>query len=545
MTLAIAYATLVSAALASAAAVAELLLRALNKPVRWAWAGALALVIPVTGWVMLAPRANDVASPVATILSPTLVPDRAAIEQASAPVVYPWLDTSDRVLGWVWLGASLLLLLAIAAGQSQLVRARRRARPDRVHGHRVLITEDLGPAVAGLSEPVVLLPRWVVALDDASQRLLLAHEVEHARSRDTSLLLGGAMVAALLPWNPVVWWLTWRLRVAVELDCDRRVLAANPSIRQYVDLLLLAAGKNRLAARLFAAHFGEYNSDLERRICAMTETRLRLRPVLATTAISALLLAVACEAPRPDPVAPGLTSATDPASATILLERDADSQVSLLQGSQFPVYPGILREAGIEGRAVVRFVVDEKGLANVNSFEVVNSTHELFSVAVRTALPGMRFKPAEKGGEPVEVRVEQPFTFNIVDATKSKSEAWVPLARNRGQLPDVHVSGISKSGVVELKARPSGDPAVVRRGERTRGVVERPSIVIKSIAGVELKAVRGSDQRVKSAFGEIDPQDIEAIEVYKPAVCPANATVECPMIVITLKRGREAAYRQR
>lgn len=543
MTLAIAYAILVSAALASAAAVAELLLRALNKPVRWSWAGALALVIPVTGWVMLAPRAYEAPMPAATMVPLTEGPVQAAVAQASGPAFATWLDTSDKVLGWMWLGATLLLLLAIAAGQSQLVRARRRARPDRVHGHRVLITEDLGPAVAGLSEPVVLLPRWVVALDDASQRLLLAHEVEHARSRDTSLLLGGAIVAAILPWNPVVWWLTWRLRVAVELDCDRRVLAANPSIRRYVDLLLLAAGKNRLSARLFAAHFGEYTSDLERRICAMTETRLRLRPVLATTAISALVLAVACEAPRPDPVGPRLTSGTDPAPPTILSERDVESQVSLLQGSQFPVYPGILREAGVEGRAVVRFIVDENGVADVGSFEVVNSTHELFSLAVRTALPGMRFKPAEKGGEPVERRVEQPFTFTLVGSTEPKSR--VPLSRRRGELPDVHVSGIPSAGVVEPKARPSGEPSVILRTERSRELGDRPSIVIKSIEGVELKAVRGSDQRVKSAFGEIDPQDIEAIEVLKGrAACPASTT-PCSKIIITVKRGREAAYRER
>jgi beta-lactamase regulating signal transducer with metallopeptidase domain len=93
----------------------------------------------------------------------------------------------------------VLLLLTIAYGQRRLAGERRRSSHVRLNGHEVLLTENLGPAVAGIGHPVVFMPRWVLALDEASQRLLLEHELEHARRRDTTLLLGGAVTAAMLP----------------------------------------------------------------------------------------------------------------------------------------------------------------------------------------------------------------------------------------------------------------------------------------------------------------------------------------------------------
>src|SRR4029450_12968452 len=154
-------------------------------------------------------------------------------------------------------------------GRWRVSREKARARRGRVQGHEVLLTSDLGPAVAGVRQPMVFVPDWVVALDDSSQRLLLAHEVEPARRRDTAVLMAGAALNALLPWNPVVWWMARRLRVAVELDCDARVLESYPDVRRYADLLLVAAGKPRFTSRFLAAHFGEHASDLERRIDAM------------------------------------------------------------------------------------------------------------------------------------------------------------------------------------------------------------------------------------------------------------------------------------
>jgi protein TonB len=58
-------------------------------------------------------------------------------------------------------------------------------------------------------------------------------------------------------------------------------------------------------------------------------------------------------------------------------------------------------------------VVDTSGRADMNTFKVLKSTNDLFSAAVRSALPRMKFFPAEVGGHKVRQLVQQPFTFNI------------------------------------------------------------------------------------------------------------------------------------
>lgn len=82
--------------------------------------------------------------------------------------------------------------------------------------------------------------------------------------------------------------------------------------------------------------------------------------------------------------------------------------------SPTPQYPDILRQAGVEGEALVSFVVDTTGRADVSSFKVIRATHDLFATAVKNALPRMRFIPAEVGDKKVRQLVQQPFSFAIV-----------------------------------------------------------------------------------------------------------------------------------
>jgi protein TonB len=78
-----------------------------------------------------------------------------------------------------------------------------------------------------------------------------------------------------------------------------------------------------------------------------------------------------------------------------------------------PRYPENLRQAGIEGRVEIEFVVDERGRVDMNTVKVLESTHALFTAAVRNALAGMRFTPARVGGNPVRQFVRLPVVFKI------------------------------------------------------------------------------------------------------------------------------------
>jgi protein TonB len=91
-----------------------------------------------------------------------------------------------------------------------------------------------------------------------------------------------------------------------------------------------------------------------------------------------------------------------------------DKPVTLAPNSAAPQYPDILRQAGVEGDALVLFVVDTLGRVDLSSFKVIRASHDLFGAAVRNALPRMRFNPAETAQGKVRQVVQQPFTFSIV-----------------------------------------------------------------------------------------------------------------------------------
>jgi TonB family protein len=78
-----------------------------------------------------------------------------------------------------------------------------------------------------------------------------------------------------------------------------------------------------------------------------------------------------------------------------------------------PEYPTALLLAHVEGNVDVQFVVDTTGVADPTTLRILRSTHELFARAVRAVLPRMHFVPAEVGGTKVQVRVEQPFRFEL------------------------------------------------------------------------------------------------------------------------------------
>ena len=76
-----------------------------------------------------------------------------------------------------------------------------------------------------------------------------------------------------------------------------------------------------------------------------------------------------------------------------------------------PLYPPALREAHVEGRVLVQFVVDTLGRPETATFKVLMSSNDLLSAAVRDALPTMRYEPATIGDRRVRQVVQQPFTF--------------------------------------------------------------------------------------------------------------------------------------
>jgi periplasmic protein TonB len=94
-------------------------------------------------------------------------------------------------------------------------------------------------------------------------------------------------------------------------------------------------------------------------------------------------------------------------------EFQVEKQVTTAPGSPQPRYPDMLKSANVEGEVLAQFVVDTTGRADMSTFKVLKSSHELFTQSVRNVLPNMRFYAAEIGGRKVKQMVQQPFTFAL------------------------------------------------------------------------------------------------------------------------------------
>ena len=94
-------------------------------------------------------------------------------------------------------------------------------------------------------------------------------------------------------------------------------------------------------------------------------------------------------------------------------EFQVEKQVQVAPGNGAPRYPDVLRSANVEGEVLAQFVVDTTGRADMSQFKPLKSSHELFTQAVKSWLPGARFYPAEVGGKKVKQLVQMPFQFNL------------------------------------------------------------------------------------------------------------------------------------
>ena len=78
-----------------------------------------------------------------------------------------------------------------------------------------------------------------------------------------------------------------------------------------------------------------------------------------------------------------------------------------------PVYPELLRQAGMHGRVVLEAMVDTSGHVLPASIVVIRSTHPGFVAAARQALLATLFRPAMVRGRAVSMRVQIPYDFAI------------------------------------------------------------------------------------------------------------------------------------
>ena len=108
------------------------------------------------------------------------------------------------------------------------------------------------------------------------------------------------------------------------------------------------------------------------------------------------------------PISPNpLGACSDPCPLTMVQEGPE------LLAAPTPVYPPLLRDAGVQGRVIVAAVVDTMGQAEAGSVRIVLSENPGFDRAALATVLAARFRPARIYGRAVRVLVQVPVVFRL------------------------------------------------------------------------------------------------------------------------------------
>ena len=303
------YAAEVALLLSAAAFFAERAARARRGSSRWIWLTSImaSLAVPLlVSFVVIdvlsldLPAAMGRVIPLRSITSPALSP--AIWMSGSAGDAAAW-RAFDPLVSRAWLAASFLLSVGLTASALHLNWWKRTWRTATLSGAGVYVARDTGPAVVGILRPRIVIPTWIMRASPAQQAMVIAHERSHIEAGDQRLLAVALCVLVCMPWNIPLWWQLRRLRNAIEIDCDARVLTSGHSAADYGEVLLEVGQRQSVFIGAVAA-MSERVSFLEQRIRIMTSVPSRWRRISVAIlgALSLSIVAVAAGVAPPNAV---------------------------------------------------------------------------------------------------------------------------------------------------------------------------------------------------------------------------------------------------
>jgi beta-lactamase regulating signal transducer with metallopeptidase domain len=315
------YALSVSVALSAAALLAERAAKLRRAPTRWIWIASLvgSLVLPTlmaTASVRL-PEALKSATPSVPIVlrDATSIPMPTALLDLGGPHSYKTSADIDTLLRDAWVAMSALTLVSLALSSALLHRRKRGWTEVHLCGESVLVAPDAGPAVVGLLRSRIVVPQWLLEASEQQQQCTIAHERSHLIARDSQWMALALALLILMPWNAPLWWQFSRLRRAIEVDCDARVLLGGHDIGTYCETLI-HVGQQQSSRLAVVPAMSESASFLESRIRHMLRKPKKWARASAA-ALACLALGVAAFAAQVTP------PSIDPHAKVVTLSPDA------------------------------------------------------------------------------------------------------------------------------------------------------------------------------------------------------------------------------
>lgn len=277
MTLAwIVYVLAFSLAIASIAYIAERIGALPRAGSRWIWAAAMvvSIMIPTAFAWQSVGSMPEYPTGVAMLARPAPAADTSARWVMVSGGGWGRSVVSEAGIQAIWLVLSMLLFVWWALTQMRLRKHARSWIAADVAGRRVLLSDSVGPAVVGAFRGRIVAPQWLVEMPRRKQDIVLVHEEEHIVAGDPQLLAAALALLVVMPWNLPLWFQLARLRRAIEVDCDARVLRRGIGVIEYGGVLL-DIGSRRAINRSFGAEIGIALSFLEQRVRIMLQPRHR------------------------------------------------------------------------------------------------------------------------------------------------------------------------------------------------------------------------------------------------------------------------------
>lgn len=243
----------------------------------------LLLMLPMIALFLPALQIETAAEPVAALPIETWTGAQAPAAEITPVPATIWDDPSS-LIGILYVGGVLMVLLRVWAGLATLRRWTREATPVadaawlaascRVQGDgpvRLLVSEEAeAPLSWGWLRPAILIDRDTLErAEDADA--VLAHEIAHVARRDWPMLMMTRLAVALFWFNPLAWLLERELVQQAEEAADLAALARVEPAR-YAQTLVSCARHGR-APIVPANSMAPRASGLRRRVAAILEGR--------------------------------------------------------------------------------------------------------------------------------------------------------------------------------------------------------------------------------------------------------------------------------
>ena len=301
------YVIFITLLLGGAALAAERSARLRRARTRWIW------MVTILASLVIPTLIASISIQVPSLLTPTVSRKAIPLRDLTSVQVVPltWVHehtgnivathSENRLLQRTWIVVSVALLAALVLNGLQLVWRKRRWRIVTIAGVSVYIARDVGPAVVGLLRPRIVVPDWLLEASRSRQVMVLTHEQSHLAAYDPQLLTVALFLLVLMPWNLPLWWQLHRLRYAIEVDCDARVLKSGLDTGQYGETLIEVSQRPSGYIGSVAA-MSESRSFLEKRITIMVRDPAKWGSLVTVLfgGVSVALLAVAAQVTPPN-----------------------------------------------------------------------------------------------------------------------------------------------------------------------------------------------------------------------------------------------------